>query len=232
MSKSKINLEEAKKRISKDRDRTNLLRKYEQAAIAYLVQRMPDWVTPNMLTFIGFLGNLTVGLSLFLAGFLHNRLWLFLSILGFTVSWFGDSLDGRLAYYRNKPRKWYGFCLDLTTDWIGIILMGIGAYYYFPVDWRIMVFLFVVLYGWEMMTALLRYKVTNKYSIDSGYFGPTEVRILLMLLFTTEYFLPNTLIFISIFGIFGILISNILETRKLLKLADARDVQERENSTK
>ena len=42
------------------------------------------------------------------------------------INWFGDSLDGRLAYYRNKPRKWYGFSLDITVDWFTTLLIGAG----------------------------------------------------------------------------------------------------------
>ncbi len=223
-------LQDIKQKISQDRERTNILRKYEQTAIAYLVQKIPNWVTPDMLTFVGFSGNATVGLSLYLA-YALNKYWLFLSALGFFMSWFGDSLDGRLAYYRNKPRKWYGFCLDLTTDWLGIILMGLGAFFYFPGFWKIAVYLFVTLYGWEIITALLRFKVTGKYSIDSGYFGPTEVRILLLIIFITEIYLPGTIMVMSIIGILGIIVSNFIETFKLLKFADNRDREERKNNT-
>ena len=223
-------LQDIKQKISQDRERTNILRKYEQTAIAYLVQKIPNWVRPDMLTFVGFSGNATVGLSLYLA-YALNKYWLFLSALGFFMSWFGDSLDGRLAYYRNKPRKWYGFCLDLTTDWLGIILMGLGAFFYFPGFWKIAVYLFVTLYGWEIITALLRFKVTGKYSIDSGYFGPTEVRILLLIIFITEIYLPGTIMVMSIIGILGIIVSNFIETFKLLKFADNRDREERKNNT-
>ncbi len=222
-------LQDIKQKISQDRERTNILRKYEQTAIAYLVQKIPNWVRPDMLTFVGFSGNATVGLSLYLA-YALNKYWLFLSALGFFMSWFGDSLDGRLAYYRNKPRKWYGFCLDLTTDWLGIILMGSGAFFYFPGFWKIAVYLFVTLYGWEIITALLRFKVTGKYSIDSGYFGPTEVRILLLIIFITEIYLPGTIMVMSIIGILGIIVSNFIETFKLLKFADNRDREERKNN--
>jgi hypothetical protein len=39
-------------------------------------------------------------------------------------------MDGRLAYYRNRPKKLYGFTLDITIDWIGIILIGVGFIVY------------------------------------------------------------------------------------------------------
>jgi hypothetical protein len=39
------------------------------------------------------------------------------------IQWFGDSLDGRIAYYRNTPRKWYGWLLDMNLDWISTAMM-------------------------------------------------------------------------------------------------------------
>lgn len=49
---------DTQKRISKDRKRTNILRKPEQAAIAWLVERMPKWVTSDGLTIMGLAGNM------------------------------------------------------------------------------------------------------------------------------------------------------------------------------
>ena len=114
-----------RKIISTDRERTNLLRNPEQKLIAYLVQRIPLWISSNMLSFIGFMGGVIVFLSFVLAAYVDRSL-LLIGVLGYLISWFGDSLDGRIAYYRKIPRKWYGFALDITTDWLGIILMGLG----------------------------------------------------------------------------------------------------------
>jgi hypothetical protein len=86
--------------ISRDRTRSNILRKQEQQALAYLVQRIPFWVSSNMLTVFGFFGSLIV-FSGFLLASVFNRNYLWLGLLGFAISWFGDSLDGRVAYYRN-----------------------------------------------------------------------------------------------------------------------------------
>ena len=110
--KNNEKLDNALKAISKDRQRTNMLRRFEQRAIAYLVQRMPLFVSSNMLTGIGFLGNLILALS-FVFGAIYSPYFLLFGIIGSFINWFGDSLDGRLAYYRNKPRKWYGFTLDI-----------------------------------------------------------------------------------------------------------------------
>jgi len=108
--------------ISQGRNRTNILRNVEQNSIAFFVKKIPRWISSDMLTGIGFFGNILVFLSFILAAY-FSPTFLLLGVFGFMVSWFGDSLDGRIAYYRNIPRKWYGFALDVTTDWIGIVLI-------------------------------------------------------------------------------------------------------------
>lgn len=212
--------------IAADRQRTNMLREWEQKTIAYLVQKVPSWITSDGLTAIGFFGNMVVAAS-FVTGVLLNRYWLLLSLLGFLINWLGDSLDGRLAYYRNKPRKWYGFSLDVTVDWIGTFLIGLGYTIYAPGWWKYAGFLFVIMYGWEMITAQLRYKIGDHYSIDSGIFGPTEVRLVLGAIITAEVFIPGSIQYLASIACIILLISNIVETRKLFRLADERDKADR-----
>lgn len=226
--KNQSDIDAVLKTIAQGRERTNLLRKWEQRTIAYFVQRLPSWMTSNMLTGIGFFGSIVTFLSFVLAHYVHGYC-LLIGVLGFFISWFGDSLDGRVAYYRNKPRKWYGFSLDFTIDWIGIVLMGMGFIVYVSDVWEIIGFLFVVLYGWEMMTALLRYKVTNKYSIDSGLLGPTEARVVISAILVLEVFVNTSIIYSSALACVILFISNIVETNRILKLADIQDKEENRN---
>ncbi len=136
MKSNKRKMAKTLKVIATDRNRTNILREWEQKTIAYLVQKVPSRITSDGLTAIGFFGNLLVASSFVLGAYL-NRYWLLMSLLGFVINWVGDSLDGRLAYYRNKPRKWYGFSLDVSVDWVGTFLIGLGYTIYAPRDMEI-----------------------------------------------------------------------------------------------
>jgi len=220
---------EIRKIISVDRERTNILKQSEQQTIAFLVKRLPTWLSPNMLTSIGFSGNILTFISFVLATYINVN-FLLLGVVGYVINWFGDSLDGRIAYYRQKPRKWYGFALDMTIDWLGILLMGFGFVVYAEGPWEMVGFGFVVLYGWEMITTLLRYKITGKYSIDSGAFGPTEVRIVISLILILEIFIKDSILYISAIATAVLFIINIVDTRKLLKLADECDIREKEQT--
>lgn len=225
----KKSLKEVVKTISKGRVRTNLLRDYEQKAIAFLVPRIPSRVSSDMLTGLGFAGNLLVFLSFLLAGHFHVA-FLLLGVLGLMINWFGDSLDGRLAYYRNTPHKWYGFALDLVTDWVGTIFIGLGFILYTENISKYLGYAFVVLYGWEIIIALIRYRVSGKYSIDSGLFGPTEVRIVISVMLILEILVQGSIVYYAALICFVLLIANITDTRQLLKIADDRDRIERENN--
>lgn len=212
--------------ISYGRERTNILKNYEQKLIALLVQSIPRWISSDLLTGFGLIGSVVVFLSFLFAKYISG-IYLLLGVLGFIINWFGDSLDGRIAYYRRKPRKWYGLSLDLTTDWVGTILMGSGFILYADDTSKLIGFLFIVLYGWEIITTLIRYKITGKYSIDSGFFGPTEVRIIISAMLILEVIFKGSLMYSSAIACAILLIANILDFKKLLKLANDRDKNEK-----
>ncbi len=212
-----------------DRKRTNILRSGEQRLIRFLVARTPASLSSNMLTGIGFFGSILVMVSLVLA-FYFSRNFLLLGIVGFAVNWYGDSLDGRIAYYRNTPRKWFGFSLDIVMDWLGTATIGLGYLVYARGYAEFSAYLLVVFYGWAMIISQLRYKITDAYRIDSGLFGPTEVRIVICLILLSEVLFPGSMRYFVWALCTALLIINILDTRKLLRMGDERDRAEKASS--
>jgi hypothetical protein len=155
--------------------------------------------------------------------------YLLLGILGLIVNWLGDSLDGRIAYFRNIARKWYGFSLDIIMDWISTVLIGFGYIVYTKDEYELIGFIFVVLYGWAMIISQLRYKITDEYTIDAGLFGPTEVRVLIAFILILEVVFTGSILYCGIVMCVALSLINILDTRKLLALGDLRDNAERIN---
>jgi phosphatidylglycerophosphate synthase len=209
-------------RLTHDRERTNILKNLEQKALVCLVQRIPRWIKSDGLTLIGFCGSLVVLASFILAAF-TSKYWLLLGIPGFIINWFGDSLDGRLAHYRQTPRKWYGFSLDLLVDWLSTIMIGFGYLVYTEGRWELVGYGFVVMYGWAMLLAIIRFKVTDKYTIDSGLLGPTEVRIIISTIMVTEIFVSDTMLYAALAAGVLLFVFNIIDTLKLLRAADMKD---------
>lgn len=223
--------EKINKKLFKDRKRTNVLRQPEQRLISYLVSRIPKWLTPDGLTFIGIMGSVLILLAFVLAKYL-SIYYLFLAPLGFFINWFGDSLDGRIAYYREQPRKWYGFSLDIIMDWLSTVLIGLGYIIYTDPKFVYAGYFLVILYGWSMILAQLRYKITDVYSIDAGIVGPTEIRVIISLMILAEVFVPGSIDYSVSAIVLILLVINVADTRKLLQLGDQRDAIEREQKLK
>lgn len=214
------------KKIFQDRKRTNILSNPEQQFITYLLPRIPSWLSSDGLTFVGFIGSAMILFS-FLLGEYVSKYFLLLAIVGFFVQWFGDSLDGRIAYYRNKSRKWYGFALDIVMDWISTVLIGLGYVFYAPGDFKYSGFALVALYGWAMIISQLRYKITDKYTIDAGLVGPTEIRVIISLVILSEIIFPGSINYAVICICVILFFINIVDTKGIIKMGDDRDKVEK-----
>ncbi|MDY0988225.1 hypothetical protein BSF41_18610 [Flavobacterium sp. ACN2] len=209
-------------RTFSDRKRTNILKRAEQLTIVFLLPKVPKFISPNLLTLLGTLGSGFVFLA-FVLGTYSANWYLLLGIIGLAINWLGDSLDGRLAYYRNIPRRWYGFALDIIADWIGIVLIGFGYYIYAENGTQVLAFAFVALYGWSIIISQLRYKITDQYSIDSGLVGPTELRFIIALILITEVLFPGSITYLAGLITIALFIINTIDSLKLLKLGDLKD---------
>ena len=217
-------MDNASKRIRNSRQRLNILKSAEFKVIEKLCEIMPSWVNPDMLTTTGILGSVIITLGMVMA--VQNPFWLLLSVIGFAIQWFGDSLDGRLAYYRNIPRKWYGWALDINADWISTSIIGIGFYCYFS-NWKIVAFLFVLAYGGSMILALMRYKIADKYIIDTHSLGPTELRIIISVFLLLEIIFSGILWKFALIGSLVLMVINLTDSLKIFKLGDERDLLEK-----
>lgn len=215
------------KKLFQDRKRTNILSVPEQKLISYLVPRIPNWISSDGLTAIGFFGSLMILGSFVLAAHLHVG-YLVLAIVGFFVQWFGDSLDGRIAYYRDKSRKWYGFALDIVMDWLSTVMIGLGFLLYVSSEYEVLGYVLVSLYGWAMIISQLRYKITGKYTIDAGVLGPTEIRVILSAVILLEIFVVGSIMYSVLVICILLFFINIIDTKKLLVLGDERDKAEKQ----
>jgi len=180
----------------------------EKRLLQILVARMPTWVTPDILTGVGVFGAIVIFSSYCLTNLDPNFIWL--ANLGFALNWFGDSLDGSLARYRHIERPKYGFFLDHVVDAFNefIIVMGLGLSPY--VTFAIAC---LGLIGYLLLSVLVyvRTAVAGVFQISYGQLGPTEVRIIFILLNGAIYFIgvPEIVLPVGIFSvydfIFGIL---------------------------
>ena len=151
-----------------------MFRPLERPALAWLVARLPRWVTPDILTSVGVVGAFIAFFGYGTSGSHPALLWI--ATLGLVINWFGDSLDGTLARFRKIERPRYGYYLDNAIDCLVSLLLavgiGISGYVRFDVC-------FLALSTYTMISALtfLRANVTGVFQISYAGIGPTELRI-------------------------------------------------------
>src|SRR5207244_902393 len=91
------------------REQTSILAPLERAALYGFARRMPAWVNSDHLSVLGLIGMIGAGACYALSK--HNPLMLHLVNVFIFLNWFGDSLDGTLARYRDRQRPRCGFYL-------------------------------------------------------------------------------------------------------------------------
>ncbi|RYE30630.1 MAG: CDP-alcohol phosphatidyltransferase family protein, partial [Hyphomicrobiales bacterium] len=157
----------------------------ERRALAWLVRRMPPRVTPDKLTAFGIFGATLTLVGYVLTAWSPGFLWL--ASLGLAFHWFGDSLDGSLARFRKIERPKYGYFLDQTIDVIGnlLICVGMGLSAYVRMD-----FALLALAGYHALSiySLVKACVSGEFHISLVGWGPTEMRLLIILMNTTIFF--------------------------------------------
>lgn len=180
----------------------------ERPALQWFAAHMPIWVTPDTCTVIGVSGAFTAAIGYGLSNF--NPGWLWLASLGFVLNWFGDSLDGTLARYRRIERPLYGYYIDHATDAVCqvIIILGMGISPYVSFN---IACLALISYLLLSVLAYLRTYVAGEFKISYGRLGPTESRLIAVLLNTVMYFfgIQNFKLFGATFSVYDIVIAGI-----------------------
>lgn len=171
----------------KDHKRVNdiLLGPLERPALEWLAAHLPDWVTPDMMTVTGIFGALVIALGYALSQIHPAFLWL--ATLGYIINWFGDSLDGTLARYRHIERHKYGFYIDHVTDALTeiVTILGLGLSPYIKFSVASMC---CIAYIALSVLVYVRMNVMGEFKISYGKLGPTEVRMLAILLNIAMFF--------------------------------------------
>lgn len=164
---------------SSKREMTFLLAKLERPVLLWLAPRMPRTIRSNHLTALGTLGAVGVGLAYALTN--YDARWLWAASAMLVVNWLGDSLDGTLARFRNTQRPKYGYYLDHVVDAFSTTVIGLGIGLSPYVGLAIALGL-VVVYLALSINVYLESSVFGVFKISYGRIGPTEVRLLLIML--------------------------------------------------
>lgn len=208
----------------------NILARGERRVLNWLCARMPGWVTPDQLTTLGFFGAVMVAAGYALCWL--NPAWLALSVAGYGVNWFGDSLDGSLARWRRIERPSYGYFVDHSVDGLATLLMvgAIGVTPYMRFD---VALLGVVGYLLLSIHTFLAAKVVGEFRLSYMAGGPTELRLMLIAMTVAMPIVGGDLVggtALSAFDLFALLAVGVLVTLFVTQsFATARKLRHRKD---
>lgn len=168
------------------RVQTSILNAAEKKVLVWLAGKQPDWVTSDFLTFTGFIGAVVIAVGYFLSS---NPAFLWLASFGWILNWYGDSLDGTLARVRNQQRPIYGFFIDHNVDCINeaFMFIGIGLS---PLMSLNIALLALVSYLLISVYVYISAHLKGEFKLTYGKMGPTELRVIMVIVNTLWFFIP------------------------------------------
>jgi len=146
--------------------------------IRWILPRIPKRITSLQLTVVGVCGSVLAAAGLIACH--HSAAWVSLVVVGVTLNWFGDSLDGSLARYRKDERPRFGFLVDHTCDLFSqlVIIVGFGFSPYLS-----LVSALVILLCYLLFSAYTYIRAATQHVHQMAYIGvgATEFRILMIM---------------------------------------------------
>jgi phosphatidylglycerophosphate synthase len=161
----------------------------EARVLEWVANRLPSRVKPDHLTALGVVASIGIAAAYVLSN--GDRTWLWAASALLVVHWLGDSLDGTLARVRRSERPRYGYYLDHLVDAFATAAIGIGLglspHMLLAVGLTI-----VVAYLILSINTYLETHAFGVFTLGYGRFGPTEARLVLIVV--------NTLLVLGLVG--------------------------------
>jgi archaetidylinositol phosphate synthase len=150
----------------------------EKHALEWMARRAPRWLTSDQLTVLGLAAQILAGAAYILAR--ETSYALLLVNLCLVLNWLGDSMDGTLARVRHQQRPRFGFYVDHMVDILGATALmcglGLSGLAHWPVAIAMLIG-FLLLAGESYLATY----TLSRFQLSQGLFGPTEIRILLII---------------------------------------------------
>jgi archaetidylinositol phosphate synthase len=150
----------------------------ERRVLEWMAMRAPGWLTSDQLTVLGLAGQIGAGILYALSR--YNRYALLLVSVCLVLNWLGDSMDGTLARVRCQQRPRYGFYVDHMVDMFGAVALMCGLGYSGFLHWPTAIAMLIAFLLLSGESYLATYTL-SRFQLSQGIFGPTEIRILLII---------------------------------------------------
>lgn len=158
----------------------SILTKYEVKFINWIVPKIPAWIRTYHLTLM------TLPISLLIIAFSYmaksNIAWLWGVSFMIFLQWLTDSMDGSLGKYQGEGLVRWGYYMDHFLDYIFLCSILIGYSLILPDNFKYLQFFILAVFGAFMVNSYLAFAASNKFRIAYMGIGPTEIRIIFILI--------------------------------------------------
>jgi len=154
----------------------------EQRFIVWALPYVPKWAETYHLT----LASVPICLLLILFAFLatDDIRWLWGMSAMIALQWLTDSLDGSVGRVRNTGLIRWGYYMDHLLDYFFLAALMIGYMILLPDKSKWMFFFVFALFAGFMVHSYLSMAATNKFRVSHFGIGPTEIRLVFILINT------------------------------------------------
>jgi phosphatidylglycerophosphate synthase len=207
----------------------SLLSSLENRFKFWAVPKIPPYIETHHLTLMTLLWSIiNIILGFYVKRSLH---FLWLVSLMIIFQYITDLFDGELGRQRNTGLVKWGFFMDHFLDYIFLCSLVFVGYMIAPTGLEIWYFALVVILGGFMVNSFLSFAATNQFEIYYYGLGPTETRLIIILMNTYIIFFSTKHFFILLpLVVFICLAGLIINTYQIQKKLWAIDMEIKTNN--
>jgi len=157
----------------------SILASLEEKIKVWLLPKVPKQIETYHLTLATLIWSLLVIAFSFLARYNIKFLWLVSGII--ICQYITDLLDGAIGRIRNTGLVKWGYYMDHFLDFLFLCAILIGYAFIIPDHYKYMLFFIMALFCGFMVNSFLSFMATNEFKIEYFGIGPTEIRLLFII---------------------------------------------------
>ena len=173
------------------KDGLSILHRPEDRLKAALIPCVPKGIETYHLTLTTVVWSILVILFSWLATF--NRQWMWGVSGAIVAQYITDLLDGAIGRNRKTGLIKWGFYMDHFLDYVFLCAMLIGYSLLMPNHLKYVMFFVMAVFCGFMVNSFLQFAATNKFRIAYWGVGPTEMRLVFIVINTLIIYLNQSL---------------------------------------
>lgn len=174
----------------------SVLSSIEKRIVDRYVSKIPKGLETYHLTLMTIAWSAGVLASSYLAGYNFN--WLWLTSVFIALQYITDLFDGAVGRYRDTGLIKWGYYMDHFLDYIFLCSILIGYTFFLPIEYDRILFFILAILGAYLVNSFLAFAATNEFRIAYLGIGPTEIRILFIIINILFVAFGKTYIYITL----------------------------------